>query len=263
MGATAGRTTLNGEGLQHEDGHSHVLATTFPNMLAYDPAFAYEIAVIVEEGMRRMYAEEEDVFYYITLQNENYAMPPMPQGAKEGILAGLYLFEKSKSRAKKRVRLLGSGSIMQQVFRARDILQDEFGVAADIYSAPSYKMLRTDALAAHRWNRLHPAEKPRVPYVTKMLAGDTPVIAASDWMKLHADQIAQFVDAPFEALGTDGYGRSDTRESLRRYFEVDAECIAATAMYQLSLAGKVKPAEAQKAIDKLGIDPEKIDPVTV
>ncbi len=264
MGATAGRTTLNGEGLQHEDGHSHVLATAIPNLLAYDPAFAYEIAIIVEEGIRRMYRDEEDVFYYITLQNENYAMPAMPKGVEDGILKGLYLFEKSKSRAKKRVRLLGSGSIMLQVLKARDMLENDFGIAADVYSAPSYKALRTDALACERENRLHPTAKPKVPYVTEVLGGsDAPVIAVSDWMKLMADQVSRWVPASWTSLGTDGYGRSDTRPALRRYFEVDAESIVIAALYQLSQDGTIPAKDVAKAIEKLEVDPDKIDPVTV
>lgn len=264
MGATAGRTTLNGEGLQHEDGHSHVLATAIPNLLAYDPAFAYEIAIIVEEGIRRMYRDEEDVFYYITLQNENYVMPAMPKGVEDGILKGLYLFQKSKSRAKKRVRLLGSGSIMLQVLQARDMLEKDFGIAADIYSAPSYKALRTDALACERENRLNPTAKPKVPYVTEVLGGsDAPVIAVSDWMKLMADQVSRWVPAPWVSLGTDGFGRSDTRPALRRYFEVDAESIVVAALHQLSQEGKIPAKDVAAAIKKFDIDPDKVDPVTV
>jgi len=266
MGATAGRTTLNGEGLQHEDGQSHVLATAVPNLLAYDPAFAFEIALIVEDGLRRMYQEEEDVFYYITLQNENYRMPPMPDrdGVEQGVLRGLYLFRKSSSRAKKRVRILGSGSILMQALRAQEILAEDFGVAADVYSATSYKTLRADALATERRNRLHPQDEPETPYVTRLLGkSEAPVIAVSDYMKLTADQIARFVPAPFTALGTDGFGRSDTRAALRRYFEVDAESIVVAALHELAKTGKVKASQVQKAIEDFEIDPEKIDSVTV
>jgi len=264
MGATAGRTTLNGEGLQHQDGHSHVLATTFPNLLAYDPAFAYEIAVIVEEGLRRMVKEEEDVFYYLTLQNENYTMPPMPAGVEEGILAGLYPLRPSPIASEKKVRLLGSGSILLQVLRAQEILAERYGVAAEVFSATGYKELRRDALACERWNRWHPDREPRVPWIARVLPpGGGPVVAASDSMKLHADQIARWVADPWVSLGTDGFGASDTREVLRRYFEVDAETIAAAALSRLAGTGALQPRAVAKAIRELGLDPEKVDPAAV
>ncbi|MBI2952263.1 pyruvate dehydrogenase (acetyl-transferring), homodimeric type, partial [bacterium] len=264
LGGTSGRTTLNGEGLQHEDGHSHLLACSVPNLLAYDPAFAYEIAVIVQEGIRRMYEAQEDVFYYITLGNEPYPMPAVPEGVAEGILKGLYKFKADERRPGwPRVHLFGSGAILREALRAQTILTEQFGVSADVWSATSYKELRRDALAVERWNVLHPTKRPRKPYVTRLLEKEEgPVVAASDYMKALPDLIAPWVPGGLRALGTDGFGRSDSRAALRRHFEVDAESIAVAAFHALWRQGKLKKERVEEAIRALGIDPEKPDPVT-
>jgi pyruvate dehydrogenase E1 component len=252
MGATAGRTTLNGEGLQHQDGHSQLLATAIPCIRAYDPAFAFETAVIVRDGIRRMLIEDEDVFYYLTLYNENYPMPAMPEGAEDGILRGLYLFRKGEE-GRRRVTLLGSGPILLQALRAQELLHDKFDVAADVYSVTSYQQLRNDAIETERWNRRHPTERPRVPYVAQVLGGRLPIVAASDYMKAIPDQISRWVAQPFLPLGTDGFGRSDTRQALRRYFEVDAENIAAASLHGLELCEQYGAADVAKAIADLGL----------
>src|SRR5262249_42710989 len=219
LGATAGRTTLNGEGLQHQDGHSLRLSSTIPTLLTYDPAFAYEVAVIVADGLRRMYVEGEDIFYYLTLYNENYVMPPMPQGVESGILQGLYRFKPGPEKQKLKAHLLGSGPILREVLRAQEILANRYGVSADVWSATSYKLLRNDALRARRWNMLHPGEPPRKSYLESLLEKEQgPFVAASDNMKIVPDQIAPWVPGGLMTLGTDGYGRSDTRERLRRFF---------------------------------------------
>jgi pyruvate dehydrogenase E1 component len=263
VGATAGRTTLAGEGLQHQDGHSHVLASTVPTIRAYDPAYAYEIAVIVQDGLRRMYTEREDCFYYLTVENELYPMPPMPAGVADGIRRGLYKLSPAEAPADwPHVHLFGSGAILREALRAQQLLAER-SVAAEVWSVTSYTELRRDALAAERWNMLHPAEPPHVPYITKVLADEPwPVIAASDYMKIVADQIARFVPAGFHALGTDGFGRSDARAPLRRFFEVDAESITIATLYQLSRRGVVSAQQAQAAIAELGVDPDKVDPAT-
>jgi pyruvate dehydrogenase E1 component len=261
LGATAGRTTLNGEGLQHEDGHSLLLSSTNPACLSYDPAFAYETAQIVKDGMRRMLSEGQDIFYYLTLYNEPYPQPEMPSGAEEGIRRGLYRLRAALDERRHRAQLLGSGSIMGQVLRAQELLA-EHDVAADIWSAPSYQQLRADALEVERWNRLHPEEAPRQPYVVDCLEPhDGPVIAASDYMKAVPDQIARWVPAPFISLGTDGFGRSDSRQALRRFFEVDAEHIAVATLAALAKSGDVKPEEVTDAIKRYDIDPERMSPV--
>ncbi|MEO8468692.1 MAG: pyruvate dehydrogenase (acetyl-transferring), homodimeric type, partial [Chloroflexota bacterium] len=263
MGATAGRTTLAGEGLQHDDGHSQVLASTVPNVRQYDPAFAYELAAVVRDGIERMYVNGEDVFYYVTLYNDNYAQAPKPEGIDEGLLKGIYRFTdapKLKKGARK-VRLVGSGAILQSVIAAGVLLAEEFGVAAEVYSAPSFPLLRREALDIDRWNRLHPAEQPRVPYVAQILGADGgPVVAASDWMATLPQGVEPWVPATFVALGTDGFGRSDTREALRSYFEIDAPHVAAAAMSALARDGQITGEEAAAAIAKLGIDPDKADP---
>ncbi|HEX5758699.1 MAG TPA: pyruvate dehydrogenase (acetyl-transferring), homodimeric type, partial [Thermoanaerobaculia bacterium] len=237
LGATSGRTTLNGEGLQHEDGHSHVLASTVPNLLAYDPAYAYEIAAIVRAGLERMYVRREDVFYYITLTNENYPMPAKPEGADEGILKGLYRFRAAEAaEGRPRVQLFGSGSLLNEALRAQEILAERYGVAADVWSATSYKELRRDALEAERWNFLHPEAAPRRSYLETVLDGvEGPIVAVSDYMRSVPDQIARWLPGRFFALGTDGFGRSDTRAALRRFFEVDAESVAVAALHRLAL----------------------------
>jgi pyruvate dehydrogenase E1 component len=262
MGCTAGRTTLMGEGLQHDDGHSLVLASTIPNIMAYDPAFAYEISMLVKDGLHRMHALQQDVFYYITLYNENISHPPMPEGTEEGIIKGLYLFKPADSPAPLRVQLFGSGSIMQAVIRAQSLLAEKFHVAADVWSATSYQQLRHEALTTDRWNRLHPESAQRRSYVEHVLGGiPGPIVAATDFMKTIPDLIRPWVSQRYVVLGTDGYGRSDTREALRRRFEVDAENIAVAALYALCQEGKLAPGEVAEAIRSLGIDPEKVDPL--
>jgi len=260
LGATSGRTTLNGEGLQHEDGHSHVLASTVPNCLTYDPAFAFEVAAIIEDGLRRMYTDREDIFYYITLSNENYPMPPMPEGVHDGILRGMYRFRPSPMDGDfARAQIFGSGSILREALRAQEILEQEFRVAADVWSVTSYGQLRRDALACVRSNMLDPTAPAKVPHVTQALADSAgPVIAVSDYMKMVPDQIARWVPNGLFSLGTDGFGRSDTRAALRRFFEIDAESIAVAVLYRLGQLGTVKPAMAADAIKRLGIDPKKI-----
>jgi pyruvate dehydrogenase E1 component len=263
MGGTAGRTTLHGEGLQHQDGHSHVLASAIPTMAAYDPAFAYETAVIVQDGIRRMYEKQEDRFYYITMYNENYAMPPMPEGAPEGILKGIYrLRTAEKVTGRPRVQLFGSGAVLREALRAQQILAEKYQVDADVWSVTSYNQLRRDALAADRWNRLHPAEKPRHPYIQTMLEKTAgPIIAVTDYMKIVPDQIAPWLPGRLTSLGTDGFGRSDNRAHLRRFFEVDAECIVLAALRQLAQEGAVPAKRVAKAVRELEIDPEKADPM--
>ncbi|HEX6319497.1 MAG TPA: pyruvate dehydrogenase (acetyl-transferring), homodimeric type, partial [Burkholderiales bacterium] len=266
LGGTAGRTTLNGEGLQHEDGHSHVLFSVIPNCLCYDPTYGYEVAVIVQDGLRRMVTEQEDVFYYITLMNENYEHPAMPQGVEQGILKGLYLLKESRSKSKQRVQLLGSGTILREVLAAAELLESDWGVAADVWSATSFTELRREGLAAERWNLLHPEAKPRVPFVTRMLA-ERPgaVVAASDYIKTFADQIRPFVprERVYKVLGTDGFGRSDSRARLRHFFEVNRNFVALAALKALAEQGEGKAKTVADAIKKYGIDPEKADPTTV
>ncbi len=264
LGATSGRTTLNGEGLQHQDGHSHLLAYPIPNLLAYDPAFAYELAVLLEDGLRRMYREKEDVFYYITLTNENYPMPAMPEGSREGILRGMYRLQAApEGLVGPPVRLLGSGSILNEVMQARLMLADRYGVPAEVWSVTSYKALYTDALDAERWNLLHPDQEPRVPYVTRCLAdSDAPVVAASDYVKALPESIARFIPGTLHSLGTDGYGRSETREALRDFFEVDRRYVALAALHGLARQGRAEPALVRKALQEMHLDPEKPNPFT-
>jgi pyruvate dehydrogenase E1 component len=264
LGATAGRTTLNGEGLQHEDGHSHLMAATVPNCLAYDPGFAYEVAVIIQEGLRRMYVEDESIFYYITLYNEPYVMPALPEGANDGILKGMYLLKSADvPGARSRVQLLGSGPILRQTLLAQETLARDYGVASDLYSVTSYKELRREALEIERWNLLHPTESPRQCYVQKLLAGKQgPFIAASDYMHLVSEQIAKWVPGRLVTLGTDGFGRSDTRENLRRHFEIDAAHITFAALSELHRRGELDRAAIEKARQALGIDPDKKYPVS-
>jgi pyruvate dehydrogenase E1 component len=265
IGATAGRTTLNGEGLQHEDGHSLLVATTNPACVAYDPSWAYEIPVIFADGLRRMYGPEpEDVFYYLTVYNEPVRQPPMPDGLDpELILAGLYPYQRSPVRAKGRGRkklaaqLLTSGSAMPLALEAQRLLADDFEVAADVWSAPGWQRLRADALAAESWNRLHPDQPPRTPYVTETLTGAPgPVVAVTDWIKAVPDQIARWVPGPYAVLGTDGFGRSDTRPALRRHFRIDAEHIAVAVLYELAQLEAVPPGTVADAIQRYGLDPE-------
>lgn len=262
LGATAGRTTLQGEGLQHSDGHSPLLFSVVPNVRVYDPAFACELAVIIRDGLRRMVAEGEDTFYYLTLYNENYAMPPLPDGAEEGILRGLYRVRPARGAGGPTVQLLGSGPLLREALRAAELLEDGFGVDAAVWSATSYQQLRADTLACERWNRLHPLEPPRVPYVSQQLGGQPgPVIAVSDFVKAVPDQVARWVPEGLVPLGTDGYGLSDTRLALRRHFEIDAEHVAVAALAELARRGAYPPEAAAAAIARLGLDPDAADPV--
>jgi pyruvate dehydrogenase E1 component len=265
LGGTAGRTTLNGEGLQHEDGHSHVLFSVVPNCRAYDPTFGYEVAVIIQDGLRRMVAEQEDVFYYITLMNENYPHPPMPAGTEEAILRGMYLLREGPKRSKKpRVQLLGSGTILREVIAAADLLDTDFGVVSDVWSVTSFTELRRDGIEVERWNMLHPTEKPRQGYVSECLGGRKgPVIASTDYMRAFADQIRQWVSAPYRVLGTDGFGRSDYRRALRRFFEVDRHYVTVAALKSLADAGEIDPPRAQEAIERYEIDADAPLPTTV
>jgi pyruvate dehydrogenase E1 component len=264
LGATSGRTTLNGEGLQHQDGHSLILSSTIPTLLTYDPAFTYEVAVIINDGLRRMYAQGEDIFYYLTLYNENFPMPPMPEGVEEGIVKGLYKFKAAPDKKGPKAHLLGSGPILREALRAQQILAEQFGVSADVWSATSYKLLRNDALRTKRWNMLHPTETPRKSYVEALLERESGVfVAVSDNMKVVPDQIAPWVPGGLTTLGTDGFGRSDTRERLRRFFEVDAECTVVATLYALAEKGQLDRGVVQKAIQALGVDPEKAFPQIV
>ena len=268
LGGTAGRTTLNGEGLQHEDGHSHLSASTIPNCISYDPTFGYELAVIIQDGMRRMYQDQEDVYYYITVMNENYPHPEMPKDAEQGILRGMYLFRKSSETisggSTLRVQLLGSGTILREVIAAAEILDQDFGISADIWSVTSFNELRREALDVTRWNMLHPSEPARLSYVTNCLKDCTgPVVAATDYMKIFADQIREFVPGRYKVLGTDGFGRSDTREKLRHFFEVDRHYVTIATLQALAEDGKISAETVAQAIKKFGIDPDKPNPVTV
>jgi pyruvate dehydrogenase E1 component len=266
IGGTSGRTTLNGEGLQHEDGHSQLFASFIPNCVSYDPTYSYELAVIVRDGLRRMLTDQEDVYYYITVMNENYVHPEMPAGAEEGIVKGLYLLrEGAAGRAEgPRVQLLGSGTILREVLAAAALLEADYGVSADVWSATSFNELRREGLAVERWNMLHPSAEPRVPYVTAALGPHPgPVVAASDYMKSFADGIRPFVPRRYHALGTDGYGRSDFRRKLRGFFEVDRRYVALAALGALAAEGTIPRETVAKAISDFGIDPEKPIPTSV
>lgn len=264
LGGTAGRTTLNGEGLQHEDGHSHVLASTIPNCVTYDPTFAYEVAVIVQDGLRRMVEEQEDVFYYITLMNENYPHPGLPEGAREGILKGMYKLSDGGAAKGPRVQLLGSGTILREVMAGGELLKKDWGVTADVWSCPSFNELHREGIAASRWSMLHPAEKPRASYVEQCLAGTKgPVIASTDYIRSYADQIREFIPRRYKVLGTDGFGRSDSRENLRRFFEVSRFYVVIAALKALAEDGEVPASKVAEAIKKYGIDAEKPAPWTV
>jgi pyruvate dehydrogenase E1 component len=265
LGGTAGRTTLNGEGLQHEDGHSHVLFSVVPNVRAYDPAFGYEVAVIIQDGLRRMVAEQEDVFFYITLMNENYRHPAIPEGAVDGILRGIYLLRSSsRSGEGPRVQLLGSGSILNEVLAAAELLESDFGVAADVWSVTSFTELRRDGIEVERWNMLHPLEEPRQAYVSSCLEGrDGPVVASTDYIRTFADQIRQWVPRRYRVLGTDGFGRSDFRSALRRFFEVDRHYVAVAALKELADTGEIDAARVKEAIERYEIDADAEMPTRV
>ena len=262
IGATAGRTTLNGEGLQHQDGHSHLLASTIPNCVSYDPTYAYELAVILQDGLRRMYREGENRFYYITTMNENYVQPDMPEGVEEGIIQGMYPLRRASRREGLRVQLMGAGTILREVEAAAAILESEYQVASDVWSLTSINQLQREGKTALRWNMLHPEEEPRVPYVTRLLEGDaSPCVVATDYIKSYADQLREFVPGRFVALGTDGFGRSDTRGKLREFFEVSREYIVLAALKALADEGAIEPARVVAAMAELGISADKTDPL--
>jgi len=264
LGGTAGRTTLAGEGLQHQDGNSHVLALPIPTLQAYDPAFAYELAVILEDGIERMYHKGESIFYYITVMNEPYAMPAMPAGSREGILKGMYRYKPANNgKSNQRAQLFGSGAILREVLRAQELLEEKYGVAADVWSVTSYKALYADGVESERWNLLHPGEKPRVPYVSECLA-DAPgvLVAATDYLKVLPNLISKWMPRRLAALGTDGFGRSESRASLRDFFEVDARYITLAVLRELLREGQIQPAVVQQAIQDLGINADKADPLT-
>jgi pyruvate dehydrogenase E1 component len=261
LGATAGRTTLNGEGLQHEDGHSHVLASTIPNCIAYDPTFSFELAVILQDGLRRMYGpDQENVFYYLTLMNENYHQPAMPDGVEEGIRRGIYKLL-SHDGEKAKVQLLGSGTILNEVIKAAEILSQEYQIASDVYSVTSFNELARDGQDVSRYNMLHPEVEPRSAYVTDVM-GEEPAIASTDYIKNHAEQIRPYLPgSSYKVLGTDGFGRSDSRPNLRRHFEVNAEYVVVAALHELSKRGDVEKNLVSKAIEKFGIDVEITNPL--
>ncbi|MGB9482269.1 MAG: pyruvate dehydrogenase (acetyl-transferring), homodimeric type, partial [Candidatus Acidiferrum sp.] len=265
LGGTSGRTTLAGEGLQHQDGNSHILALPVPNLLAYDPAYAYEIAVIIQDGIRRMYKDGENIFYYITVMNEPYAMPAMPKGVEQGILKGMYKVRAAMNKKSKlRAQILGSGAILNEALHAADLLEKNYGVTADVWSVTSYKCLYTDAIETERWNRLHPDETPRVPYVTQCLQDEQGVfVAASDYLKVLPASISKWVPRRLAALGTDGFGRSEGRESLRDFFEVDSRFITIAVLHELAQDGLVGEATVQNAIRDLAINPNKPNPLTI
>ena len=263
IGGTSGRTTLNGEGLQHEDGHSHILSATIPNCVSYDPTYSFEVAVIVRDGLRRMLEDQEDVYYYLTVLNENYEHPDMPAGAEDGIIKGMYLLKGADPKAKgHKVQLMGSGAILREVIAGADLLAKDFGVHADIWSVTSFTEITREAQAAERWNMLHPLETPRVPYVTQCLQsrGEAPVIASTDYMKLFAEQVRAYVPGNYRVLGTDGFGRSDYRRKLRQHFEVDRHFVAIAALKTLAEQNKIPSTKVAEAIKKYGIDPEKPNP---
>jgi pyruvate dehydrogenase E1 component len=264
LGGTAGRTTLNGEGLQHEDGHSHLFSATVPNCISYDPTFAYEVAVIIQDGLRRMYAEQQDVYYYLTVMNENYRHPAMPDGAAPAIIKGMYLFQAGGSSSGPRVQLLGSGTIFREVIAAAELLRDDWGVESDLWSCPSFTELARDGQATARFNMLNPTTPPRTSHVDDCLRGHAgPVIAATDYVRAFADQIRAYVPGHYVVLGTDGFGRSDTREKLRRFFEVDRWYVTIAALKALADDGSIDAATVAKAIAKYDLDPVKPAPWTV
>ncbi len=263
VGGTAGRTTLNGEGLQHQDGHSHLMAATIPNCVSYDPTFAYELAVIVQDGMRRMYQEQQDVFYYLTVMNENYTHPAMPKGAEAGIIKGMYKFSSTKAKSKAKVQLLGSGTILREVIAAAELLARDFDISSDVWSVTSFNELRREGIDCERWNMLHPEAKARVSYVEQCLDAKVPVVAATDYMRAYPDQIRPYVRAQYKTLGTDGFGRSDFRKKLREFFEVDRYFVAVAALKALADEGSIDASVVSKAIKQYQIDADKPNPTTV
>jgi pyruvate dehydrogenase E1 component len=264
LGGTSGRTTLNGEGLQHEDGHSHIATAQIPNCMSYDPTFGYELAVIMHDGLRRMYQEQEDIYYYISVMNENYEHPAMPEGSEAGILKGMYRFRQGGAGKGPRVQLLGSGSILREVIAAADLLKKDWGVEADIWSCPSFTLLARDGNECARLNLLHPTKPPRSCHVTECLKGTQgPVIASTDYVRAFAEQIRPFVPRRYIVLGTDGFGRSDTREKLRHFFEVDRHWVTLASLAALAEDGATEREKVADAIKKYGIDPEKPNPLSV
>jgi pyruvate dehydrogenase E1 component len=265
LGGTAGRTTLNGEGLQHEDGHSHIFAATIPTCVPYDPTYAHEVAVIIQNGLHRMVEKQEDVFYYITIMNENYEQPGLKPGTEEGIIKGMYLLQEGDKEAKQRVQLMGSGTILRESVFAAELLKNDWGVAADVWSCPSLTLLARDGQDADRWNLVHPQEEARLPYVTQLLK-DTqgPIVATTDYMRMFAEQIRAYIPngRTYKVLGTDGFGRSDTRAALREFFEVNRHYITVAALKSLAEEGKIPASTVAEAIAKYGIDPNKPNPVT-
>jgi pyruvate dehydrogenase E1 component len=260
IGGTAGRTTLNGEGLQHQDGHSLLNAIAFPTVRSYDPAYHYETATIIFDGLKRLYEDGETAIYYLMVGNEAYEMPAMPEGVEEGIIKGMYPFiSRDVNGAQHRVQLLGSGAILNGVIKAQEILADKFNIASDVWSVTSYTELRREAQECRRWNMLHPTAKPKQSYLEQVTAGcQGPFVAASDYVRAHSEQIAPWLPDGLFALGTDGMGRSETREVLRRHFEVDAEMVAIAALYKLHLQGQIDAKKVEKAIKTLDVDPEKV-----
>jgi len=264
VGGTSGRTTLNGEGLQHEDGHSHIIANTIPSCVSYDPTYGYEVAVIVQDGMNRMYGEkQEDIYYYLTTLNENYKQPAMPQGVEEGILKGIYKFKTIEAKNDYKVKLLGSGTILEQVRLASEILANDYGISSEIYSATSYNELTREAQAIERENLLNINAEDKISYVDQVLGSDDEniIISATDYMKSYSEQIAPFVKGSFKALGTDGFGRSDSRANLRSFFEVDTDFIVFTTLAQLAKNGKIEKSVVAEAMKKHNIDPTRINPL--
>jgi pyruvate dehydrogenase E1 component len=264
VGGTAGRTTLNGEGLQHEDGHSLVLANMIPNCISYDPTFQFEVAVVVQDGMRRMFAEQEDVYYYITVMNENYEHPAMPEGAEADIIKGMYKLSTGAEGNGPRVKLLGSGTIFREVIAAAELLKSDWGVEADLFGCPSFNELARNGQDVERWNLLHPMEEPKQSHVEQMLAGsEGPTIAATDYVRLFSEQIRPYVKGTYVTLGTDGFGRSDTRENLRHFFEVDRHWVTLAALKALADEGKIEREKVAAAMAKYKLDADKPNPMTV
>jgi pyruvate dehydrogenase E1 component len=265
MGGTAGRTTLNGEGLQHEDGHSHLFAAAVPNCMPYDPTFGHEVAVIIQDGMRRMVEEQEDVFYYITIMNENYPHPGIKPGQEEGILKGMYLLQEGDKKAKQRVQLIGSGTILRESLFAQELLLNDWKIAADVWSAPSLTLVARDGQDAERWNLVNPTKEQRVPYVAQLLKDTSgPIVATTDYMRAFAEQIRAFIpkDRTYRVLGTDGFGRSDTRAALREFFEVNRYYITVAALKSLAEEGKIDAKVVEQAVVKYGLNANKPNPVT-
>jgi pyruvate dehydrogenase E1 component len=263
LGGTAGRTTLAGEGLQHQDGHSLLYASTIPNCISYDPTYAYELAVIIQNGLYRMYEKMDSVFYYITVMNENYVQPDMPVGVEEGIIKGMYLLKQAKEKSKLHVQLMGSGTILREVIKAAELLMKDYAISSDIWSITSFNELRRDGLSVERYNAMHPKDKKQESYVTAQLKErQGPVIAATDYMRIYADQIRPYVPGCYVTLGTDGYGRSDTRERLRHFFEVDAKYIVLAALNALVTENALDESKIVDALSRYNINPDKLDPVT-